>query len=326
MAELSRKKKFQELRDRLDEETTVTQVESVSTYIGPYGKITRQGAHAAKPIHSYQKEEAAPQPSAVAKSEVMSDLLGEVKQYNIDNGNRMEDDTQINILRTLESSSEQKRRNKHFVPMEEEEKMGSTMRIERGLKKEQPKEEAALPKTGRLTRINPINALPSFKKEEEEEVKKTSENPIVLNQNDIRADYPAETDDLDILGFGQEKPAVKEEVKEEEVKKPKKSHSFFKRKPKKEVQPVTKSDDSKENTAIVQDEILDIETPSEEVIAEEEEILPVKKSRKQESAAEQDKDETPAMNSQNIIIIVLIVLLLLSIALSFFILSRMNIF
>lgn len=325
MAELSRKKKFQELRDRLDEETTVTQVESVSTYIGPYGKITRQGAHAAKPIHSYQKEEAAPQPSAVAKSEVMSDLLGEVKQYNIDNGNRMDDDTQINILRTLESSSEQKRRNKHFVPMEEEEKMGSTMRIERGLKKEQPKAEAVLPKESKLTRINPINALPSFKKEEE--TKKTEENPIVLNQNDIRADYPAETDDLDILGFGQEKPAAKKEAMEQkEEPKPKKSHSFFKRKAKKEALPETNADNSSENTVVEQAEILDIETPQSETIVEEETIVPVKKSRKQDEEETQTGESSPAMNSQNIIIIVLIVLLLLSIALSFFILSRMNIF
>ncbi len=63
-------------------------------------------------------------------SPVMEDLLGEVKQYNIDNGNRITDDTQINILKQLDSTSETRKRNQHVIPMEtDDEDLGSTMKI-----------------------------------------------------------------------------------------------------------------------------------------------------------------------------------------------------
>ena len=79
-------------------------------------------------------------------SPVMEDLLGEVKQYNIDNGNRITDDTQINILKQLDTtSSDTMKRNQHVIPMDtDDEDLGSTMKISKPrqtITRQEPKEE-----------------------------------------------------------------------------------------------------------------------------------------------------------------------------------------
>jgi hypothetical protein len=96
MTQLSRKQKYQELRDRLDEETTAAQAQPVKLQ-----RLSRvdSGSHANKPLYPHDTVRVSPTVKEMPTSPVMEDLLGEVKQYNIDNGNRITDDTQINILK-----------------------------------------------------------------------------------------------------------------------------------------------------------------------------------------------------------------------------------
>ena len=84
MTQLSRKQKYQELRDRLDEETTAAQAQPVKLQ-----RLSRvdSGSHANKPLYPHDTVRVSPTVKEMPTSPVMEDLLGEVKQYNIDNGN-----------------------------------------------------------------------------------------------------------------------------------------------------------------------------------------------------------------------------------------------
>ena len=124
MTQLSRKQKYQELRDRLDEETTAAQAQPVKLQ-----RLSRvdSGSHANKPLYPHDTVRVSPTVKEMPTSPVMEDLLGEVKQYNIDNGNRITDDTQINILKQLDTtSSDTMKRNQHVIPMDtDDEDLGS---------------------------------------------------------------------------------------------------------------------------------------------------------------------------------------------------------
>ena len=143
MTQLSRKQKYQELRDRLDEETTAAQAQPVKLQ-----RLSRvdSGSHANKPLYPHDTVRVSPTVKEMPTSPVMEDLLGEVKQYNIDNGNRITDDTQINILKQLDTtSSDTMKRNQHVIPMDTDvEDLGSTMKISKPrqtITRQEPKEE-----------------------------------------------------------------------------------------------------------------------------------------------------------------------------------------
>lgn len=107
MAQLSRTKKYQEFRDKLDEETTAAQSEPVKPRLSRVEN--HRLSHANKPLHSHEAGRASTNTKTdYQTSPVMDELLGEVKQYNIDNGTRITDDTQINILRQLDTPLEAK--------------------------------------------------------------------------------------------------------------------------------------------------------------------------------------------------------------------------
>lgn len=143
MTQLSRKQKYQELRDRLDEETTAAQAQPVKLQ-----RLSRvdSGSHANKPLYPHDTVRVSPTVKEMPTSPVMEDLLGEVKQYNIDNGNRITDDTQINILKQLDTtSSDTMKINQHVIPMDtDDEDLGSTMKISKPrqtITRQEPKEE-----------------------------------------------------------------------------------------------------------------------------------------------------------------------------------------
>lgn len=198
MAQLSRTKKYQELRDQLEEETTAAQSKP--------SRLSRMQAnnlsHASQPLHPHQ--EVKPKPVVtqdLTKSPVMDDLLDEVKQYNIENGHRFTDDTQINILKQLDGN-ETRRRNAHFIPMEDDtDELGSTMQMPKQ-KAEEVNGVATYMPNQKLTRINPVG-LKEQKKEEqdfEESIPQESDpmpkpERIVLGNTDIRADDPIEESD-----------------------------------------------------------------------------------------------------------------------------------
>lgn len=168
MTQLSRKQKYQELRDRLDEETTAAQAQPVK--LQRLSRVDNNLSHANKPLYPHDTVRVSPTVKEMPTSPVMEDLLGEVKQYNIDNGNRITDDTQINILKQLDTT-ETRKRNQHVIPMDtDDEDLGSTMKIS---KQKQPELE-------RVARVEP------------------KEEKIVLSSQDVQ-DIKETDDDLDLM-------------------------------------------------------------------------------------------------------------------------------
>lgn len=184
MAKLSRITKYQDLRDRLEQETTAATAASTS---GPV-KLTRmsrtekaQAAHASEPA---QPTSATPEVKE-QQAGVMDGLLDEVKQYNIDKGDRIMEDTQINILRTLDDNIEQDlKRRSHLEIMEENEDAGGrTMNIYTKDIKEvsRPVETAAAEKTA-----------------EQPDVEKT----LLLGQQGLSPDAGVGKDELQLFDLG----------------------------------------------------------------------------------------------------------------------------
>lgn len=243
MAEkLSRTKRYQELRNRLDEETTAAQEDKINQQTG-FARLSRtqhkalshaSDHHAATSTFTYE--------DAPKQSPVMEDLLGEVKQYNIEKGNRYTDDTQINILHQLDSRSGITRRNTHILPVDEEES-GTTMRMSKpamdvdGVATYMPNQK--------LTRINPVMTKPEAVSVPEVEQERAEEDSITLSHDENKSVFLGNNDflvddtiDTDHLSLFDTKPSTQAEVKEAEqepvqskrVKKSSKSKKSEKRK------------------------------------------------------------------------------------------------
>lgn len=301
MAQLSRTKKYQQLREQIDEDTTAAQVQPVK----PQPRLSRVQnhslSHATKPLHSHEETPTQSRMTGFQTSPVMDELLGEVKQYNIDNGTRITDDTQINILRQLETPQEPKKRSEHFLPMDEDEdEGGTTMKLPKSLK-DDPSISSFMA-AQKLTRINPIRF-----DEEEEEVAETVESTekIVLSSNDIRADEHAETDQLSVLSVKQEgtneESTVSAAPRTAKKKKKKKSSS---KKTTKTNNPVKKT------SKVVEDD------------------MPSAKMRMRAEDFENDLPEKAKKKSNdvlNIVLIVLIVLLIASIGLTIYFVHEMGV-
>ena len=221
MAEkLSRTKRYQELRNRLDEETTAAQEDKINQQTG-FARLSRtqhkalshaSGHHAATSTFTYE--------DAPKQSPVMEDLLGEVKQYNIEKGNRYTDDTQINILHQLDSRSGITRRNTHILPVDEEES-GTTMRMSKpamdvdGVATYMPNQK--------LTRINPVMTKPEAVSVPEVEQERAEEDSITLSHDENKSVFLGNNDflvddtiDTDHLSLFDTKPSTQAEVKEAE--------------------------------------------------------------------------------------------------------------
>lgn len=221
MAEkLSRTKRYQELRNRLDEETTAAQEDKINQQTG-FARLSRtqhkalshaSDHHAATSTFTYE--------DAPKQSPVMEDLLGEVKQYNIEKGNRYTDDTQINILHQLDSRSGITRRNTHILPVDEEES-GTTMRMSKpamdvdGVATYMPNQK--------LTRINPVMTKPEAVSVPEVEQERAEEDSITLSHDENKSVFLGNNDflvddtiDTDHLSLFDTKPSTQAEVKEAE--------------------------------------------------------------------------------------------------------------
>lgn len=179
MAKLSRTLKYQDLRDKIDEETSITPIPSEP--VSEKQTVTEPGkpSHANKPLHPHEEVRVKPNTlSNTGRNPLMDGVLDEVKQYNIEKGTRYSTDTQINILKQFEDGNFQKR-NQHIMPMEEEtESAGSTMQIpvsqsEEGI-------PAYLPNQ-RLTRMNPI----TLEEKEEPEVQPVPEKEPEADEDTI---------------------------------------------------------------------------------------------------------------------------------------------
>lgn len=217
MAKLSRTARYQELRDQLDEETTAAQT-SHSEQI----KLTRsskgQAMHGNKGETSLNLKEEEPRSSTV-----MDELLGEVKQYNIDNGARADQDTQINILKTLDSApTASSRRSAHMETMEtNEDAGGTTMNVmaqnldilfkpehshaEPELESEpasRPEEKKAAPKAApERDEISILKTSAPKKKADEEPVIEVSEE-VIISSDDLPELVEEDDDQLEMFDLG----------------------------------------------------------------------------------------------------------------------------
>ena len=126
MAKLSRTNKYQQLRDQLDEETTAAQAVSSSQI-----KLTRN--ENANPVsHAKSSDNSFGVLFEEKQTGVIDELVGEVKQYNINNGERTAEDTQMNIFKTLDEDTDQsQKRRAHLEEMESnsEDQGGTTMNM-----------------------------------------------------------------------------------------------------------------------------------------------------------------------------------------------------
>ena len=249
MAEkLSRTKRYQELRNRLDEETTAAQEDKINQQTG-FARLSRTQHKALSHASDHRATTSTfTYEDAPKQSPVMEDLLGEVKQYNIEKGNRYTDDTQINILHQLESQPEISRRNTHILPVEEEEEeSGSTMRM--------PKPDmdidgvATYMPNQKLTRINPVMtkpeivSAPEVKEEEEEQPKEEAitlsneeSQSVFLGKDDFLVDDTIDTDHLSLFDTKPSPPVepeapVQKPVQPKRAKKPSKPKKTAKSKP-----------------------------------------------------------------------------------------------
>lgn len=302
MAEkLSRTKRYQELRNRLDEETTAAQEDKINQQTG-FARLSRtqhkalshaSDHHAATSTFTYE--------DAPKQSPVMEDLLGEVKQYNIEKGNRYTDDTQINILHQLDSRSGITKRNTHILPVDEEES-GTTMRMSKpamdvdGVATYMPNQK--------LTRINPVMtkteavSVPEVEQERAEEDSITlshDENKSVfLGNNDFLVDDTIDTDHLSLFDT---KPSTQAEVKEAEQE-PVQS---------KRVKKSSKSKKSEKRKTVSQD------MPSAKIRMSTRDIEDMEKEPKSRSGM-----------IVNVILVVLVILLLASIAATLYFLTQIG--
>lgn len=302
MAEkLSRTKRYQELRNRLDEETTAAQEDKINQQTG-FARLSRtqhkalshaSDHHAATSTFTYE--------DAPKQSPVMEDLLGEVKQYNIEKGNRYTDDTQINILHQLDSRSGFTRRNTHILPVDEEES-GTTMRMSKpamdvdGVATYMPNQK--------LTRINPVMTKPEAVSVPEVEQERAEEDSITLSHDENKSVFLGNNDflvddtiDTDHLSLFDTKPSAQAEVKEAEQE-PVQS---------KRVKKSSKSKKSEKRKTVSQD------MPSAKIRMSTRDIEDMEKEPKSRSGM-----------IVNVILVVLVILLLASIAATLYFLTQIG--
>lgn len=146
MPKYSRMRKNRDLRNRLDQETTEAQVSANTPNMGRLSRVKNNESlsHANQPSRSQKNHLFEhPQPE-LPKTPVMDNLIDEVKQYNLNQGTSVSDDTQINILKQLDGTQAM-HRNQHFVQMEEqEEDLGSTMKLPVTESDESPEEDVPM--------------------------------------------------------------------------------------------------------------------------------------------------------------------------------------
>ncbi|MEY8379634.1 hypothetical protein [Ileibacterium valens] len=223
MAKLSRTARFQELRDQLDQETTVAQ-----TTPGEQIKLTRSNRIQNKALHANDVQPSVNEsPKPIQTSTVMDELLGEVKQYNIDNGDRAAQDTQINILKTLDTNSQSmnSRRNAHMETMEpNEDAGGTTMNVMKqnvdALFGQESRTEPVTTRPARKTALDekdlfntdilPMSTVAPAREEKEEiileETPEEDDNEktkaVEINLTDLIVDEPVDHDQLEMFDLG----------------------------------------------------------------------------------------------------------------------------
>lgn len=197
MTRLSRTERYRELREQMEEETTKSTLATPEASERP----VRSAAPDVRGIHENDMAKnailnnRAVQPKRQA---VMDELLGEVKQYNIDRGQRVTEDTQINILEILqdEDTDGSQRRSAHLEQMEENpvDVGGTTMRIAPTTASAELSAQQSAPTS------KSAGAAPDQEAAEPAKVKPAKKS--MLEKADLIADAVDEGDPLDVYALG----------------------------------------------------------------------------------------------------------------------------
>lgn len=172
MAKLSRTSRYKDLRDQLDEETSQTQVSSSQPITLSRNLSDTSAAHQSQSHYNLNNNQ------TKSSSGVLDELLGEVKQYNISQGQRVIEDTQFNILETLSDGDDlSARRAMHLEPMEVNTNPGGT--------------------TMNMDRIN-IASFPALSTQKEEPVAESIviEKPVAEQRDELQV-FDLGADDFD---------------------------------------------------------------------------------------------------------------------------------
>ena len=132
MEKLSRMEKYKELRETIDSDTAAVGKPSINSVelqkqlrslnepqeSGETSRHSRQTPRFSKEIDLQQNDDADEGPDQF-HNEYLDDFINEVKEYNLEKGNRMSGNTQIDILLQLNPEN-RRRRTQHYDPIREE--------------------------------------------------------------------------------------------------------------------------------------------------------------------------------------------------------------
>lgn len=307
MTKLSRKDKYRDLRSSIEQE-------AVQTSAKPERSIRMAAPDMRQDQRNQSRSESVP---------VLEDLLGEVKQYNLDNGDLNLEDTQMQILHNLNSAQNAKaRRSQHLVAMEQNEDAGGTTRNLYGSDLSSVVSVSSMPKQSTRPAARP--ALPS-----------DEDNPRVL-----KADEIVEEDYLDLFTPGSKEETVSiQAVQEDGFEALQSANRKTRKKEKKKPanKPRQVSARSKEFDDLFETASLPVNpSPSSSAKSsrlnavedtKEQDYFAVKQNRRSSKAKTKDEDEDkPAGKAAMIFMVVCCIILVILIALTIFWMSKLGIF
>lgn len=308
MTKLSRKDKYRDLRSSIEQE-------AVQTSAKPERSIRMAAPDMRQDQRNQSRTDAVP---------VLEDLLGEVKQYNLDNGDLNLEDTQMQILHNLNSAQNAKaRRSQHLVAMEQNEDAGGTTRNLYGSDLSSVVSVSSMPKQ---------SARPSTR----QSVPNDEDNPRVL-----KADEIVEEDYLDLFtpnGTKEEVVSIQaieedgfEALQSANRKTRKKEKKKSANKPKQVSARSKEFDDLFETASLPVNPGSNSSAKSSRLNAvedtKEQDYFAVKQNRRSSKAKAKDEEEDkPAGKVAMIFMVVCCIVLVILIALTIFWMSKLGIF
>ncbi|MBF0580173.1 hypothetical protein IM774_10405 [Erysipelotrichaceae bacterium RD49] len=309
MTKLSRKDKYRDLRSSIEQEAVQTSA-----------KPERSIRMAAPDMRQDQRNQ-----SRADSVPVLEDLLGEVKQYNLDNGDLNLEDTQMQILHNLNSAQNAKaRRSQHLVAMEQNEDAGGTTRNLYG---------------SDLSSVVSVSSMPSqsARANRQQSLPRDEDNPRVL-----KADEIVEEDYLDLFtpnGRQEEVVSVSGAQSEDGFEALQSANRKIRKKEKKKSagKPRQVSARSKEFDDLFETASLPVSPDASargkssrlDAIEDtkEQDYFAVKQNRRaSKSKARQDDEDKPAGKAAMIFMVICCIVLVILIALTIFWMSKLGIF
>lgn len=296
MTKLSRMDKYKELRSQIEESQAVPEKSEPAPAPSSGTRLAAPDAKRASrsdvPVHP--------------ATPVIEGVLGEVKQYNLDNGDLVTDDTQMQILYDLsEDRDPAERRRKHLETMEANEAAGgTTLNIY----------------ASSLEAVSEANKAAAAKGEEKPESLHFS-----LESKALLADDAAEDDQLDLISFGK---GDKKEQPEEDASPSKMRHDERKAARKKEREANDARAKAKARARAEKKAADEKRRQAEQLAAPQQTAAPAKPAAARPEPAKevQEEPEEKKSTGANIVIGLFIVILIAAIGACVYLMKKLGIF